>query len=120
VHARGDVVAASALDIRPGDVLDGQALAVAVLARVGAGGDVYGLVDVVDLEIAESDVTHAALPWVYLDPGRVGRVDAPEVLKHHVVDCIWPIAVTQRPGHDATGLVARHVLDIDVVSVGFN
>ena len=85
VHARGNVVATGAFDVDPADVLDGNARAVTILPRVCAWRDIYRLVDVLDDEILECHVPHVARPGVRLDPRRIRRVDAPDVLVVHVV-----------------------------------
>ncbi len=67
MDADGDVVAAGASDVAPGDVGNGEARRVAAVARVDARGDVDGLVDVVDDDVLEGDVAHVAGARVGLD-----------------------------------------------------
>ncbi len=121
MHAGGDVVAAGAADVEPADVLDGDARAVAVLARVRARRDVDRLVDVLDDEVLERHVPHVARPRVRLDPRRVRRVDAPDVLVVHVVHQVRLVRVRpHRPDHRAPRLVARRVPDVDVGAVALH
>lgn len=86
VDGGGDVVAAGAGHVDPADVLDGQAGLVAALVRVDAAGDVDRLVDVLGLDVGEGDVLDQTRARVCLDPGRVGRVRAGDVVEGHVLD----------------------------------
>lgn len=101
VDTRGDVVAAGARDVLPGDVGDAEARGVAAVARVDAGRDIDGLVDVVDDNVLEGDVADVARARVGLDPGGVGRVVAGDVLEPDVVDKVG-LAGVGADGADAS------------------
>jgi len=120
VHPRGDIVPTGALDVRPGDILNREARTVAVLSRVDAGRHVYRLVNIAELKVSEGDVSDVTLTRICLDPCRVGRVVAFEVLEQDVIDRVGAVSVAEGADHGAPGFVACHVADVDVFAVGFD
>ena len=87
VHARRNIISASARNVLPSNVLDRDSAVVAARSRVNARRNVDGLVDVVEYEIAEGDVADMAIGRVRLNPGCVGGVVTGKVIEDHIVNC---------------------------------
>lgn len=85
VDTRGHIVSRGTSNVFPSNVADFQAARIAVLVAVDTRRDVYRLIDVLKLDVAEGDVLHMALARVCLDPGRVGTMNSSDVFEEHVV-----------------------------------
>jgi len=120
MYPRRDIIPTRPLNIRPCNILNRKSRAVTPIPGVNTRRDVNGLIDVAELEIAESDVADAALAGVGLDPRGVGRVVAFEVLEEDIVDVVGAVAVAEGSDDGAPGFVAGYVADVDVFAVAFD
>lgn len=121
MHRGGDVIPRRPRNVDPADIRDGEAARVAAVVRVDARRDVDGLVHVLGLDVGKGDVLYVARPAVRLDPRRVRAVCARYIIEDHVVDVVCYVArVPERPDRGAPGLVAVHVVYLDVGAVAFD
>ena len=98
INSRRDIVSAGASDVLPRNVTDLEPTRIAISVAVDAWRDIYGLVDVLKIEIAEGNVAYVACAWISLDPSGIGRVNGREIFKKDIVDIIGNRRrVTKRP-----------------------
>lgn len=72
MHPSGNIITARALDVLPRDVLNRQPRTIAALVGVDTTCDIYGLIDITELEVPKGYVSDVALAGVSLDPSCIG------------------------------------------------
>ena len=119
MNSSADVVSRSAPDALPSDITDPQSARITVLVRVDAGGDVDGLVNIVEFKVAEGDIVHSTASRIRLDPCSVGGMSALDVLEKDVVDIVYN-SVSDRTNNHAAGLVAGNIANVHVRRVSLS
>jgi len=121
MDSRAHVIPARPSNVLPCNIADLQLGAITILVRVNARRDVYWLIDVLEVDVAERDVLDMSLAWVSLDPGSIRRMDRGDVFKKDVVDVVRGAGgVAQRTDAHCAAFVTGHVFDVDVAAVTFD
>jgi hypothetical protein len=88
INTSRDIVSTCARDVLPSHIADLQPTGIAVVVRVNAWGDVDGLVDVLEVDIAECNVTDKSLAWVRFDPSGIGAVNCLDIFEEDVLNIV--------------------------------
>lgn len=91
IDGRGDIVPRGTRDVLPSNVGDFEVRIIAFVVRVDARRDVYGLVDIDYVEVAECHIPDVSLAWVRLNPCSVGTVQGLDIFEDDVFDCLGDV-----------------------------